>query len=68
MAWLDDDKRYGIGLWIKKPQSKHITVLHPTLDFNAYLKNSQKQYLCDLFFPYFSKRSFQELEELYKSI
>lgn len=67
MAYLDDDNRYGIGLWVKDPKNKNIIVTHPTLEFNAYLKNCQKQYLCDVFFPYFSKRSFQELEELYKS-
>lgn len=67
MAFLDDEKRYGIGIWIKKPIDKNVIVLHPTLDFNAYLADCQKRYFCDIFFPYFSKRSFQELEEVYKS-
>lgn len=68
MAFLDDDKRYGIGLWIKKPINKNVQVLHPGIDLNTYLKDCQKRYFCDVFFPYFSKRSFQELEELYKTI
>lgn len=68
MAFLDDDKRYGIGLWIKNPKTKYITVLHPSLDLNIYLNNCQKDYFCDLFFPFFSKRSYQELEELFKSV
>lgn len=64
MAFLDDDVRYGIGFWIKTPASKHIEILHPSLDLNVYLKNCQKDYFCDIFFPYFTKRSFEELEEL----
>ena len=68
MAYLDDNSHYGIGLWIKSPKTKHIIVLHPTLDFQAYLKDCQKRYFCDVFFPNFSKRSFKELEELYKNI
>ncbi len=68
MAYLDDDKRYGIGLWIKNPKSKNMTILHPSLVADNYLKECQEQYFCDVFLPYFSKRSFQELEELYKSI
>lgn len=67
MAYLDDEKRYGIGLWIKNPKTKHIIILHPLLDLNLYLKNTQKRYFCDIFLPYFSKRSFQELEEAYKA-
>ncbi len=68
MAYLDDDKRYGIGLWIKKPIIKNVHLLNPSLNFDAYLKNTQKQYFCDIFLPYFSKRSFQEFEDLYKNI
>jgi hypothetical protein len=68
MAFLDDDKRYGIGLWIKNPKQKNIIILHPSLQLDAYLKDCQKKYFCDVFCPYFSKRSFQELEELYQVI
>lgn len=68
MAFLDDDRRYGIGVWIKHPKSKNVIVLHPSLELNAYLRDCQKYYFCDLFFPFFTKRSFQELEEIYKSV
>lgn len=67
MAFLDDDIRYGIGLWIKNPKTQYIEVLHPSLDLSAYLKKCQKDYFCDLYFPFFSKRSYQELEELFKN-
>lgn len=66
LAYLDDDVRYGIGLWIKEP-SKNLVILHPSLDLNSYLKDCQKRYFCDLYCPYFSKRSYQELEDLYKN-
>lgn len=68
MAYLDDDKRYGIGLWIKNPKNKNISLEFSALDLNRYLSECQKDYDCDVFFPYFSKRSFQELEEIYKSL
>lgn len=68
MAFLDDDKRYGIGLWIKNPANKYIKVLHPGINLNTYLMDCQKRYFCDVFLPYFSKLSFQELEDLYKNL
>lgn len=68
MAYVDNNSHYGIGLWIKKPQTKNILVLHPTLDLKAYLKDCQNRYFCDVFLPNFSKRSFKELEELFKNV
>jgi hypothetical protein len=67
MAYLDDDKHYGIGLWIA-PTSKDITALHYSLDLPLYVEENQKKYFCDLFLPYFSKRSYYELEEIYRSL
>lgn len=66
MAYLDDDTRYGIGLWIKYPKKSHITLLNPHIKIDEYLKNCQKDYQCDIFLPYFSKRTYQEIEEIYK--
>lgn len=66
MAYLDDNERYGIGLWIKNPM-KNIQTLHPSLQLEEYLKDTRKRYLCDLFFPFFSKPSYQELEDFYKT-
>lgn len=68
MAYLDDENRYGIGLWIKLPKNKYIEVLYPSLVLETYLKDCQKHYFCDVFLPFFSKRSFEELEEIYKNI
>lgn len=67
MAYLDNDKQYGIGIWLKKPVSKNFEVLQADLDIEKYLDNCQKKYFCDAFFPFFSKRSFQELKDVKES-
>lgn len=54
MAYLDHGNKYGIGLWLKDPLPEKI-IIHdrrykPDASFNA-----------DLFFSYFTERSYQEL-------
>jgi hypothetical protein len=66
LAFLDDDNRYGIGLWVKKPVLENIITLTPSLDLIFYQEDCQKKYFCDVFLPNFSKRSFTELEEIIK--
>ena len=54
IAFLDDDHRYGIGLWLKKPLSNDLEYLSPNQTFEQYRTHCQKEYFCDVFFPYFS--------------
>jgi hypothetical protein len=67
IAYLDDEERYGIGLWIKKPLLEHVDLINPSLNLTLFQEENQKNFFCDLYFPFFSKRSFLELEEAVKS-
>lgn len=62
MEYVDGKKRYGIALCMKK---SHQTI-HPlhSFDVEAFQRSSKKMMSCDLFLPYFSKRSYAELQEL----
>lgn len=66
IAYLDDDNRYGIGLWLKKTLSQNFEWMLSNPNFEQYRSQCQKNYFCDVFLPYFSKRSFEELELMTK--
>ena len=53
--YRENEKHYGIGLLLKRPIVDKVKVLQP-----HFKPNSVEE--CDLFFPYFSERSFHELE------
>ena len=67
LNFLESDTAYGICLKLKKSKKispLKILVHHPHFAYKKYRKKSQKQHQCDLFFPYFSLRGFQKLQEV----
>lgn len=52
---------YGIKIRLNNPLKKRIITYSP-FDFNPYIRVSQKNNECNLFLPYFTKRSFDALK------
>jgi len=67
LEWIDSNGRdsngnvYGIKVFLKNPLSKKVIIQSPKFDFAKFRQDSLKKYQSDLFFPYFSKRSFLSL-------
>jgi hypothetical protein len=60
--YVQKGKGYGIGLWLKKPLPQKMIVCDRHFDLDAYMKRSQSEHGCDLFFPYFTERSARALK------
>lgn len=58
-AYIEKGNDYGIGLWLKNPLSEKIAIHSKNFDFEKYRKRSLRHQNCEIFLPYFSKRSFQ---------
>ena len=63
LSYGNDPLFYGIKLWIRTGHPQKITVHDHHFDYTAYTAHCRKKYGCDFFIPFFSKRSFKELEE-----
>jgi hypothetical protein len=63
MKYLEKGNIYGIAIFLKRPLTEKILINEQNFDMRKFQKNSQKKYACDLFLPYFSQRSFNELSE-----
>lgn len=62
LTYLEGNTIYGIKLTFKKNMDQKVTVHDPRFAYERYEKESQKRYGCDLFFPYFSKRSYSKFQ------
>ncbi|ADI39069.1 hypothetical protein [Waddlia chondrophila] len=62
MQYLEDADLYGIKLHFKKVLKEKVIVHDPRFSMERFEKASRKRHGCDLFFPYFSKRSFNQLK------
>lgn len=61
-SYLEDKDDYGIGIWLKSAEySEKIIVHNPSFDLQKKVNQSEKRWKCDLFFPYFSRRSFSRI-------
>ena len=64
MTYIEKDKIYGLGLWLKCPIVEKVKVLQPYFNYATFTKQSRKKFEgCDLFLPYFSKRVAKALLE-----
>lgn len=54
-SYIDHPSQYGIALWLKNPD--------PALE--NMIQKCRKRYGCDLFFPFFSARSYREMIEFF---
>lgn len=62
-GFVDDRHQYGICLWLKKPAQEKVIVHDPGFDMAAFQNKSKAKHGCDLFLPYFSKRSYEEMRD-----
>ena len=54
---------YGIGIVLKNPVPHKVMIQDPSFNMIRFLDWSRKQHGCDLFLSYFSRRSFQSLQD-----
>jgi hypothetical protein len=59
-AYMERGLNYGIGVWFKNPLPAQIVVHNNKFSLKR-LQGTHKTYECDLFFPYFSERSYNQL-------
>lgn len=63
MSYLEREHLYGVGIWLKKPMEQKIKVLQSKFNFAAFMRDSMQRFGgCDLFLPFFSKHTFEELK------
>lgn len=56
IVYVDHPRRYGIALWLKNQEQAE----------GKMIQKCRLRYGCDLFFPFFSKRSHLEMVDFYK--
>lgn len=64
MEYHEKGFHYGIGISLKKPVTEKIIVHDTWFNVHRYQKYSRKLFGFDLFLPYFSERTFQQIKEL----
>jgi hypothetical protein len=62
--YIEKEHLYGIGIVLKHPPPERVVVHDPSFQMVKYQRKSQKRYGCDLFIPYFSRRSYSDLVEV----
>lgn len=62
--YIEKKHDYGIGITLKEPLPKKLVVYINHFSLMDFRRKSLKRYGCDLFLPYFSNRSYQELLEI----
>ncbi|WP_068468499.1 hypothetical protein [Candidatus Protochlamydia phocaeensis] len=60
--YSEDARRYGLAFWLK-PHSKEKVLIYSKKGFAKLRKPPAKAQGADLFFPYFSQRSYEELRK-----
>jgi hypothetical protein len=65
-AYIEQKLNYGIGVWFKSPLPAQVIVHNNKFSLKK-LHGTHKTYDCNLFFPYFSERSYNQLREIYYS-
>lgn len=68
LSYLCSGNQYGIAIVLKREGQRGITVCDPNFDLTKFQSSSQKKYECDLFLPFFTRRSFEELERYQKDL
>ena len=64
--YLEREHLYGMGIWLKKPINEKVKVLQSQFNFAAFTTDSMHRFQgCDLFLPFFTKRSFEEFQTVF---
>ncbi|MBA3957825.1 MAG: hypothetical protein H0X51_05460 [Parachlamydiaceae bacterium] len=60
-TYIVNGQDYGIAVHLKQPLPEKLVVHEHSFKMRKFQERSRKKYNCDLFFPYFSERSYDEL-------
>jgi hypothetical protein len=63
IEYIDGSDHYGIAVFLKHPLPAKLKVEDPNFDLAAFYQRSLNRHQCDLFLSYFSRRSFNALQE-----
>lgn len=64
ISYCDEDVgRYGIAVDLKEGGRRQVTFQQNKIRAERYFEETQRQYACDLFFPYFTQRSYREIAD-----
>lgn len=61
LTFIDAPHFFGIAVFLKRPLSSKMIISAPTFDLRSFEKLAKQAHQADAFFPYFSRRSFEEL-------
>ncbi len=68
ITFLEKELLYGVAVYLKKPAPEKVVVLDKRFDIEAFVEDSKRRFDgCDLFLPYFSKKTVQDLKALLES-
>ncbi len=59
--YIEKGNEYGIGIWFAQDSENKVIVHNQRLNMANSLKRSRQKYGCDLFIPYFGRRSYTRL-------
>lgn len=62
VIFIERGSHYGIGINLKDSMPEKICVHQSHFDMNAFQEKSRVKFGCDMFFPYFTQRSFDRLK------
>lgn len=60
---VDGAEDYGICLWLHKPLPEKVHIYDRSLNFRRMQRKTRKQHGCDLYIPFFSRRSYMQLAD-----
>jgi hypothetical protein len=65
IKFISEGNTYGIGIFLKKDLEKTVCIHDTSLDIEAFQKDSQKHFDCDLYLPYFHEKSFEKFNSIF---
>lgn len=63
ITYKEAGQNYGIAIHLKKNPADKVVVNNPLFDMEKYQRLNQRLFGCDLFLQYFTRRSFDQIEE-----
>ncbi|MBB65787.1 MAG: hypothetical protein CMO81_12075 [Waddliaceae bacterium] len=66
--YLLKSDQYGIAIWLDKSCTKKILVQDANFDMRKFQNKSSNYFSCDLFFPFFKEKDYQELLEAWSDV
>lgn len=62
-AYIEKNSDYGLCIWLKNPLLRKINVQNAAFDMKAFQNRSKVMGGCDLFLPFFTRLSYNEIVE-----